>query len=312
MRGLLGRILNARIFKSKYAVPMGYVVFFILSLLVFIYATLPVDSIKERVRGELEAAVPYKVDIVSMDISPLLTVRLRGVELSNGKDPGVTIERLDVAPKVSSLFASPLSLRLRARLFGGDARGELGLDPSGTRIERASLRTHGIDLGAATRALSALTAKDGFPILEGTLEGEARVELAGSSAGEFSFSSPNFGIVDAHLLGRKLSQYKNLKTTLLGKIEGDALRITEAHLVGQGIDISVSGQMPVPWKLTPEGAIDLAIRLKTDDPKLAILKSILTPKQDGSFGGRITGTWAKPRLEKAASFDFRKTRGRTP
>lgn len=312
MRGLVGKILQSRILRSKYAVPACYLAFFILSLIFFIYLSLPVDSIKERVRGELESAVPYKVAIASIDISPLITVKLRGIELSNGRDPGVLIDSLDVSPKVMSLLVSPLSLNLQARLFGGEARGELGFDSSGSRIARASLEASGIDLGAATRALSILLAKEGFPLLEGTLDGEVQLGLVGSSVGEFSFSSQNLGVVNARLLGRQLSRYKNLKTTLLGKIEGDTVRVTEAHLVGQGIDLSASGQMPVPWKLTPESTIDFAIRLKTDDPKLSIIKTILTPKQDGSFGGRITGTWGSPRLDRAASFDLRRVRKKVP
>ncbi len=307
------RIASLRLWRSKYAVPAGYALFFLLAFLIFFILTLPVDALLDRLRYEVERNTPYRVDFESADVSSLLAIDLKGVVISRGKEPGVVIDRLHLDPSLYTLLGGRITLPYEARVLGGVARGLIALGAEGRSIEHAHVELRGMDLGEATRTLyRVLGRRESVPILEGELGGAVEIDIDGGARGDFHLTSSQMDVVELKLMGLRLPPLKKLNSSLKGEFVNKSTLVREFSVKGVGFDLELTGTVPTPWMATRRDKIDLRLRLKTNEPRLALLKSLLTKKPDGSSAGRIVGTWSRPRLIRDSSAGRRRIRRPTP
>ena len=96
----------------------------------------------------------------------------------------------------------------------------------------------------------------------------------------------------------------NLKSRFNGDIEDNLTNIKELSMKGNGIDIQITGTIPLLWEISKGGILDLGYRVEITDSDLAKYKTFLSPylakHRDGSLGGKILGTVKNPRFEKGS------------
>lgn len=312
MAYILNKISESKLFRSKYGVWMGYALFFLAAFFLFIFLTFPKDAVLERLKYEVERNTPYTIGIEKADVSPLLDINLNGVVLSLGQNPVVVIDRIDMNPSLYSLLRGRLSLPFKAEVLGGQILGKIEMNGNWDGIQRARIDIKGVDLAETTRSLSRIMANPkSMPILEGDLQGVAEISTDGGPKGIFHFSSSQMGIVELRLKGYQLPSIKKLSASLDGNFLDKTADIKSFTIKGEKLNLRVTGTLPVPWMASRRDRLDLRLRLKTENPKFAILKSFLAREPDGSGSGRIIGTWGRPKFISRSSLGRRKVR-RTP
>jgi len=294
--------MKERFTNKKYFKPLSYTVFFLLAFAIFLFATFPGDIIKGRLITEIENNTPYTAEIESVDISPLLTVRLDGLKLYKSGDNSIFLDTVTVSPSLLSLVTGSPKFPFEAKLLGGEASGFIVLDKENNGINEVQATLNKVSIDTLPAFLS--HGANGVPKLGGVLDGQLHVKLGSEADGDFQFTINGLNIENVKVKGFSLPGFKGLTSVFKGSVEGNTTRIEELSVNGKDIDLLITGTAPLFWEIPKGGLLDLGYRLEMKGPQMAKYKSILTPylaaQGDGSLGGKILGTIKNPRFEKGS------------
>lgn len=286
--------------ESKYFVLACYALFFILAFLVFLYLSIPSEGFKQRIIYEVEARTPFDVDIKSLSIYPIFSLRFHDVKLYRARKLYLNIDDLDVSPSLFYLLLKKITLPFKAHLYGGEARGKLVCSSKTGQLIKANGTIEGISLKGIPAVSVALG--DANSSIQGVGGGDFSVEFDPQLKGQVILEVKELSLKNVRLIeGLPLPDFGRLESNFKGRIENGVTRVEEMRFKGSGIDITLFGTMPPLWEISKQGAIDLDIRLRTDGGgrgRLGFLSSFLSPQSDGSLKGKIAGTLGSPRLEK--------------
>jgi type II secretion system protein N len=259
---------------AKYAPYVGYPLFYLFCLAIFLSLTFPYDKLKERLvatyNGEQRASGgQQELQIDDMGGYWLSGVRAKGVRLlSPATEPGKLPSKIqiDEATARYSIFpaifgSSNLSYHIYA--FGGEAWGwyeQHGKD----RAVEVTLDT--IDVGQVDPLVALL----GVP-LAGKLGGSVRIELpegkATKGTGSVALEMKDFAVGDgkAKLKGALALPRIDVGTlTLSAEAKDGVLKISK--LVAGGKDVEVQGDGRVMMReLATESLCDAQVRFKIND-----------------------------------------------
>ena len=291
--------------NSKYRKPLLYIIFFIAAFFVFLYSSFPEEGIKSLIVNQITSSTPYEADIGSASLSPPLGLNITGLKLYRSKDNMLLVDSLKVRPSILSLFSSSTVLPFKAELGGGEIKGTLSVNKSGSGLDEIDAEVKRVDID---KIIAFMTSSEEAPDLKGAVDGNLKIGFTPKAAGEFQFTVQGLSVDNIKVKGIKLPALNGLETVFSGNIDGQKTMVEELNLRGDGIDLKIAGTAPLIWELQKGGVIDLGYRLEITGGEYAKFKGMLTPylaqQRDGSLGGKIIGTVNNPKFEKGTAKRF--------
>lgn len=297
--------MKERFGNFKYRKPFLYALFFIAAFFVFLYTSFPQDGIKSLIVNQITANTPYQADIEGASLSPPLGLNIKELKLYRTKDKMLLVDSLKVRPSVLSLFSSSTVIPFKAELGGGEIKGTLSVNKSGSGLDEIEAEIKNVDID---KIISFVTSSEQAPDLKGAVDGNLKIAFSPSAVGEFDFTVAGLSVDNINVKGIKLPALKGLQTVFSGNIEGRKTMVETLNVTGGGIELKIAGTAPLIWELQKGGVIDLGYRLEITGGEYAKYKGMLTPylaqQRDGSLGGKIIGTVNNPKFEKGAAKRF--------
>ncbi|HSO31578.1 MAG TPA: type II secretion system protein GspN [Labilithrix sp.] len=314
---------------KRIAPKVGYPLFYLFSLVVFLSWTFPYDKLKERIvttfnAGQRNSPSPQELQIEELDSSWLTGVKAKGVKLiAPSADPtkGPTEIRIDEARARISLLGllvgnKDVSFRIDA--FDGTIKGTF--EDSG-KERNVDVTFDGVDMSK----IDAIAANVGFP-LEGKLFGTLKLQLPEGKA------SKGNGTVNLEIRDMFAGNAKELTVkTPLGPftlprlkvgafaVTGDAkdgiLKLTKIGASGGDVDVTGDGRVQLR-EVATDAHLEVNLKFKINDgyrnkndktkmlfgapgakekPMLEMDPRMAKSKTaDGYYGLKIGGTLARP------------------
>lgn len=292
--------VDKNLIESRYFILACYVLFFILTFLIFFYLSFPSESFKQRIIYEVETRIPFDLNIKDLNIRPILNLKFHDVELYRSKSLYLSIDDLSVSPSLFYLILKKVVLPFKAHLYGGDAKGRLIYSSETGQLIAANGDIRGINIKGIPMISTVL--RDGNFSIQGVVAGNFSVEFVPQPRGQVVLEAKNLSVKNLRLIeGLPLPDFGRLESSFKGHIENGMTKVEELRLKGSGIDLTIFGTMPLLWKISKQGAIDLDLRFRTSKGgrgMSSFLSAFLSPESDGSFRGKIVGTFGNPRLVK--------------
>ena len=295
MKGLKERIRN-----YKHIVPLSYISFFVVAFFVFLILTFPGDIVKKRIISEIQNSTPYNVDIKTAGVSPLLNINLKGVTIHKSRTQFIELDSVAIKPSLFSIFSNSQNIPFTAKLHGGEVNGTLRVNKQTNKVEKIDASVKNLKVDAIPDFLSEQGNSE--ILIHGRLNGDLFVEFIPQPKGEFDFVVEGLELDNLKVKGMKLPPLANLTSKFNGNIANELTNIDELSIVGDGIDIQITGAAPLIWDMSHGGILDLGYRVEITNNDLVKYKAFLSPylaqHRDGSLGGKILGTVNNPRFEK--------------
>lgn len=289
--------MKDKIRNSKYFKPLSYVVFFIFVFFLSFYYALPTDEIRGKIISGIEMNTPFEAKLGAVSVAPIVSVKVQDLELYRGDQLYVKLEDVKMSPSLFSLLSKYLRLPFRARLMGGEVRGNLTYDYKTGQIVGINAKLNGIDIEKFHPIMSGYLGMTDEQV-RGILNGDFSLDFSSDTSGVFSFKIDEMSISNFKLIGFPIPPFKNLESIFTGKIQGGVTKVDELSFKGNDFDLNMNGSIPPLWKITKGAKIDLMVNLNilSDEAKIGIVRSFLSPKGDGTLGGKILGTFGNPRV----------------
>jgi len=294
--------MKDKIRNYKHIVPLSYISFFIIAFFVFLVMTFPGDIVKQRIISEIQNTTPYKVDIKTADVSPLLNINLKAVTIHMSQNQFLELDSITIKPSILSVFSDTPNIPFTAKLQGGEIQGAVRVSKNKNGIQELKAEINNMRVDAIPDLLS----EEGNSeiLIHGRLSGNLFVEFVPTPKGEFDFVVEGLELDNLKVKGMKLPSLTNLISKFNGNIEGELTNIDELSVKGDGIDLQITGTTPLIWEMSKGGILDLGYRVEITDNDLVKYKTFLSPylakHKDGSLGGKILGTVMNPRFEKGS------------
>ena len=292
--------MKERIRHFKHIVPVSYFLFFVVMFVVFLVVTFPGDIVKKRLISEIQSSTPYKVDIKTADVSALLNINLKGVSIHKSRTQHIELDSVSIKPSLLSLISESRKIPFTAKLHGGQVDGTLRLSKQGNKIQSLDAKIKNLRVDAIPDFLSEQGNSE--ILIHGRLNGNLSVSFTPQPEGEFDFIVEGLEVDNLKVKGMKLPSLTNLTSKINGNIANELTNIDELSIVGDGVDIQITGSAPLVWEMSHGGILDLGYRVEITNKDLVKYKTFLSPylahHRDGSLGGKILGTVNNPRFEK--------------
>ena len=314
---------------KRIAPKVGYPVFYLFCLVIFLSWTFPYDKLKERIvttfnGQQRNSTAPTELQIDELDSSWLTGVKAKGVKLiSPSVDPTkapteIKIDEARARISLLGLLVGNKDVSFRIDAFDGSIKGSF--EDSG-KERNIDVTFEGVDMSK----IDAIAANAGFP-LEGKLFGNLKLQLPEGKASKGN-GAVNLEIRDMFAGNAKeltvktplgpftLPRLKVGTFTVTGDAKEGVLKITKASASGGDVDVNGDGRVQLREVATDahlevnlKFKINDAYRNKNDktkmlfgapgskdkpmlemDPRMAKSKT-----SDGYYGLKIGGTLARP------------------
>jgi type II secretion system protein N len=264
--------MKERLLKyAKYAPYVGYPLFYIVMLAVFIMLTVPWDKVRERAVAQFNADQratngKYELQIDEMSGYWLSGARMKGVHfISLPTEPGKPPSKIDIdeATVRYALLIGHGDIGFHVTAFGGEASGTYGEHGNDKSVE---VELDSVDIGAIEPLVEVL----GVP-MRGKLGGKVKLAMpdgkASKGSGTVSLEIRDVSVGDgkAKLKGALALPRIDVGTiTLSGEARDGTLKITK--LVAGGKDVDLQGEGRVMMReLATDSICDAQIRFKIND-----------------------------------------------
>ena len=292
--------MKERIRNFKYLKPASYFLFFVVMFVLFLVATFPGDIVKKKLISEIQNSTPYKVDIKTADVSALLNINLKGVTIHKSRTQFIELDTVNIKPSILSLLSDTQKIPFTATIHGGKVDGTLVANKKANKIQSIKADIKNLRIDAIADFLS--KQGDSELLVHGRLNGNLSVAFTPQPQGDFDFIVEGLELDNLKVKGIKLPSLANLTSKFNGNIANELTNIDELSIVGDGIDIQITGSAPLVWDMSHGGILDLGYRVEITNKDLVKYKTFLSPylaqHTDGSMGGKILGTVNNPRFEK--------------
>jgi type II secretion system protein N len=279
---------------AKYAPIVGYPLFYVFCLAVFLSLTFPYDKLRERLVAAFNAdqranSGQQELQIDEMHGYWLSGVRMKGVRLLSlptepGKPPAkIEIEEASVRYGILPALIGHSDLGFHVYAFGGEASGSYDVHGNSKSVE-VSLES--IDVGQVDPLVQTI----GVP-LRGKLDGTVRLQMpdgkASKGSGTVSLEMKDVSVGDgkAKLKGALALPRIDVGTvTLSGEAKDGTLKFTK--LVAGGKDVELQGEGRIVMReMATDSICDAQVRFKINDAYRN--KSDITKSLFGAPGSNI-------------------------
>jgi type II secretion system protein N len=289
--------LKDKIRNSKYFKPISYVVFFIFVFFLSFYYALPTDEIRGKIISGIEMNTPFEAKLGAVSVAPIVSVKVQDLELYRSGQLYVKLEDVKMSPSLFSLLSKYVKLPFTAKFMDGAVRGNLIYDYKTGQIVGINAKLKGIDIEKFHPIMSGYLGMTDEKV-GGKLNGDFSLDFSSDTSGVFSFKVDDMSINNFKLIGFPIPPFKNLESIFTGKIQGGVTKVDELSFKCNDFDLNMHGSIPPLWKITRGAKIDLMVNLNilSDEAKIGIVRSFLSPKGDGTLAGKILGTVGNPRV----------------
>jgi type II secretion system protein N len=284
-------------YVTKYASVVGYPLFYVVCLAVFLPIAFPYDRLRERIVASFNAnqvagaAGQQELQIEDMSGYWLSGVRMKGVKLLTAQpEPGKAPAKLEIDEATFRYSLLPMlvgnsSLGFDVVAFGGEASGSYDEHGKGKDVE---VTLESIDIGQVEPLVQLL----GVP-LAGKLGGSIRLSMpegkASKGAGAVTLEAKDVAVGDgkAKLKGAiALPKIDVGALTFTAEAKDGVLKI--GKLVAGGKDVDVQGEGRILMReLATDSLCDAQVRFKINDAYKA--KNDLTKSLFGAPGSNAPG-----------------------
>jgi len=290
----------------------AYAAFFLVSFLLALHFTFPIEAVEERLILEA-AARGWQLRMNDLAPAGLVGVRAREVTLQTRDGTRIPVEEVEASIRPWAMLTGRRSVAFRAALFDGKVSG---LSEQGRTAQRLELQASGIDL-AKVGALRQATGLN----LAGTLSADVDVTVDAAdpskNGGKIELSVKNSAIQGGQIpvpgMGGGLTVPKMALGTLTarGMVRGARADFDRLEIRGDDVEVSAEqlyAQLQNHLELSPlAGRARLRVgdgfwgRSGTASLKPVVEMALASAKnRDGTFGFQIYGTLGKPQLRPMA------------
>jgi type II secretion system protein N len=280
----------------KYSGTVGYPLFYLFCLAVFLPVTFPYDRLKERIVAGFNASStsgPGQQELQVDDLSGywLSGVRMKGVRLSTAQsEPGKPPSKLEIDEATVRYSMLPMlignsSLGFDVLAFGGEASGSYD---QGGKQKSVEVTLENIDIGEVDPVVQLL----GVP-LAGKLGGSIRLSMpdgkANKGAGAVALEIKDVSVGDgkAKLKGTiALPKLDVGPITFSADAKDGVLKITKMVAGGKDVELQGDGRIMMR-ELATDSLLEAQVRFKINDVYKA--KSDLTKSLFGAPGSNASG-----------------------
>lgn len=261
------------------------------------YYALPTDEIKGKIVSGIEMNTPFEARLSSVSIAPIVSVKVQDLELYRSGELYVKLDDVKMRPSLFSLFSRYLKLPFSAKLMGGKVEGNLIYDYKTGQVVGINAKAIGLDVEQFHPIMSGYLGMADEQV-GGTLSGDFSLDFSSDTSGVFSFKIDDMSIKNFKLIGFPIPPFNNLESVFAGKIREGVTHVDELSFKNNDFDLNMHGSVPPLWMITRGAKIDLMVNLNiiSDQAKIGIARSFLSPRGDGTLGGKILGTFGNPRL----------------
>lgn len=321
---------------KRLAPKLGYPIFYLFCLVIFLSWTFPYEKLKERIVATFNAqqrssAHPQELQIDELDSHFLTGVKARGVRLispalEQGKSPSViSIDEARARISILGLIVGNKDVSFRIDGFDGVIKGTYEESSKSRDID---VNFDGVDVAR----IDAIAANVGFP-LEGKLFGSLKLTLPEGKASKGN-GTINLEIRDMYAGNQKeltvktplgpftLPRLKVGVFTVIGEAKDGVLKLTKIGASGGDVDVTGDGKVQMR-EVATEAHLDANLKFKINDayrgkndktkmlfgnpggkekPMLEMDPRMAKAKgSDGFYGLRVGGTLAKPDVQPGGS-----------
>lgn len=314
---------------KRLAPKLGYPLFYLLALLVFLSWTFPYDKLKERIVTTFNAqqrnsSAPTELQIDELDSSWGTGVKAKGVKLiSPSPDPmkpptEIKIDEARARISLLGLLVGNKDVSFRIDAFDGTIKGSF--EDSG-KERNVDVTFDGVDMSK----IDAIASNVGFP-LEGKLFGTVKLQLPEGKASKGN-GAVNLELRDLYAGNAKeltvktplgpftLPRLKVGTFTVTGDAKDGILKITKVGASGGDVDVNGDGRVQLR-EVATDAHLDVNLKFKINDgyrskndktkmlfgapggkekPMLEMDPRMAKSKTaDGFYGLKVGGTLAKP------------------
>lgn len=314
---------------KRLAPKIGYPLFYLFALVIFLSWTFPYDKLKERIVTTFNAqqrnsSAPTELQIEELDSSWLTGVKAKGVKLiSPSADPSkppteIKIDEARARISLLGLLIGNKDVSFRIEAFGGVIKGSF--EDSG-KERNVDVTFDDVDMSK----IDAISTNVGFP-LEGKLGGTLKLQLPEGKASKGN-GAVNLEIKDMYAGNAKeltvktplgpftLPRLKVGNFAVTGDAKDGILKITKVGASGGDVDVNGDGRVQLR-EVATDAHLDVNLKFKINDgyrnkndktkmlfgapgakekPMLEMDPRMAKSKTaDGFYGLKIGGTLAKP------------------
>lgn len=317
---------------KRLAPKLGYPIFYLLCLVVFLSWTFPYDTLKERVVAQFNAqqknsAHPHELQIDDLDSSFVTGVKVKGIRLISpaseaGKPPSViSVEEARARISLLGLVFGNKDISFRLDAFDGTIKGSFEDNGKERDIE---VELDGVDM----RRIDAIASNVGFPI-DGKLTGAVKLNLpegkASKGNGTIALEVTEMYAGDAKELKIKtpmgpftLPRLKVGTFAVTGEAKDGVLKLSKVTAAGGDVDVTGDGKVQLR-ELATDANLDVNLKFKINDayrtkndktkllfgapgakekPMLEMDQKMARAKSaDGFYALRVGGTLGKPDVQ---------------
>jgi type II secretion system protein N len=290
----------------------AYGAFFVLSFMVALRLTFPVEAVKERLILDA-AAQGYQIKVNDLSPSGLLGVRAREMTVFSADGTRIPVEELRAGIRIWPTLRGHRALDFDARIFDGRVTGSTD-DSSTSRHYQAQIS--GIDLSRAG-ALRQATGLDLAGILSGNLDVTLDVKDPTKSTGTIELQVKDAAIQGGKLPVPGMEGGLSVPPVRLGAVSARGTikngRADFGTLEAKGDDVAVTADQ-VFVQLQPRldySPLNGRTRVRPTETfwkteKMALLRPLIeqglasAKSRDGGYGFQIYGTLGKPQARPMA------------
>lgn len=338
-----------KVLAKRILPKLGYPLFYLFCLLIFISWTFPYEKLKDRIVTQFnvqqaKSRNPQELQIDELDSSFITGVKAKGVRIISppaepGKSPSViSIDEARARISLLSLLVGNKSISFKVEAFDGVIKGDFY--DSGKQRE-LEINFDSVDVAR----IDIIAANIGFP-LDGKLNGSIKLSMpegkASKANGSIDLEVKEMNAGNTKELPIKLPTGGTFKLPRLkvgsfninGEAKDGVLKLTK--IAAQGGDVDVAGDGRVQLReIANEAHLDVHLKFKINDnyrKKNDVTKSLfgepgskspalidLDPKMskakgsDGFYSLRVGGTLGKPDVKPSAAGSTPSTPGtKTP
>jgi type II secretion system protein N len=269
---------RSRELLQKWGPRLGYPLFYLVSLALFLVLTFPFDKLRDRVVATFNAqqkssAAPQRLAIESLGSHWLTGVKAKGVRLTSpSSDPAMPDTKIVLDEVRASVSIMGLMVGTKDVAFGIDA---FGGTVKGTYVESAKERKVDVTLeGVDLSKVDAIASAAGFP-LEGKLDGAINFLLpegkASKASGKVKLDVRDMLAGTATELKVKtplgpftLPRLKVGTFTIEGEAKDGVLKLSKVGASGGDVDVTGDGRVQLRENANDAG-LDVAVRFKIND-----------------------------------------------
>jgi len=317
---------------KRIAPKLGYPLFYLFCLVVFLSWTFPYEKLKDRVVSQFNAqqgksAHPQELQIDDLDSSFLTGVKLKGIRLiSPASEPGkapsiISIDEARARISLLSLLVGNKNISFRIDAFDGTIKGNF--EDSG-KARDIDIEFDAVDVGR----IDAIAANIGFPI-DGKLSGTIKLNLpegkASKGNGNIALEIKEMNAGNQKELTIKtpmgpftLPRLKVGTFTVNGEAKDGVLKLSKVSASGGDVDVTGDGKVQMR-EVATDAHLDANLKFKINDayrnkndktkllfgapgskekpmlemdPKMSRAKTA-----DGFYALRVGGTLGKPDVQ---------------